>query len=228
MTYVSGTTINAESTLTFDGLSLRNGPGDWYSNSIHMMSNVYAEDSLIIGDVAEADTIADISFKVMSATNLVLGDGDNTFQGTVAFNGDLILKEDTNIRLDHTLAANQSSGIILPGIGTGTVVVNNVYYLNSSSAWTLTDADADTSATNLIAYANSSGTGSANRMVLQGIVFDLAHGFAVGAPIYLSNTPGALTVTVPSATADIARVVGYAITADEIYFKPDNTWVKIA
>tara|TARA_R110000737_G_C14166583_1_gene410583 strand:- start:13 stop:507 length:495 start_codon:yes stop_codon:yes gene_type:complete len=164
----------------------------------------------------------------MSEINLQLGDGENIFRGTTEFTKDIILTGDTNIRLDTSIAANQSSGIILPSIGTGSVTVNNVYYLNSSSAWTLTDADADTSATNLIAYANSSGTGNANRMVLQGIVFDLAHGFAVGAPIYLSNTPGALTTTVPSATADIARVVGYAITADEIYFKPDNTWVKIA
>ena len=37
-----------------------------------------------------------------------------------------------------------------------------------------------------------------------------------------------IAVPTPSGTADCVRVVGYAITSDEIYFCPDNTWVKVS
>ena len=65
-------------------------------------------------------------------------------------------------------------------------------------------------------------------MLLQGIVFDSSHGFTIGEPLYLSVTPGALSISPPTGNNDVARIVGYAITSDEIYFKPDNTYVQIS
>ena len=167
-----------------------------------------------------------MDFIVMATNNLSLEDGNNVFKGNVEFNDDITLIGDSNIKLDTSIAANQSSGIMLPSIGTGSVTVNKVYYLESNSAWILADANAEGKSTGLLAYANSTGTASSSRMLLQGIVFDSSHGFTVGEPLYLSTTTeGDLTTTVPSGTGDVARIVGYAITADEIYFKPDNTYV---
>ena len=140
---------------------------------------------------------------------------------------DIALNGDANIRLDASIAANQSSGIILP-LGSTSVTVNKVYYWKASSVWELTDADTEAKTNGLLAYANSSGTASTNRMVLKGIVFDSSHGFTIGAPLYIHTTAGDLSNTAPSGTADCVRVVGYAITSDEIYFCPDNTWVKVS
>ena len=44
-------------------------------------------------------------------------------------------------------------------------------------------------------------------------------------PIYVSETAGLITQTQPTTTDVVIRIVGAALTADEMYFKPDNTWI---
>ena len=95
-------------------------------------------------------------------------------------------------------------------------------------SWSQTDADSESSSKGLIAYAKTSGSASGNRMLLQGIIYKASHGFVIGTPLYLSTTQGDLQATAPSGTNDVARVVGYPLDANHIYFNPDNTWVKIA
>ena len=70
-------------------------------------------------------------------------------------------------------------------------------------------------------------------MLVRGTV-DLAEDIvgteALGSIIYLDKaTPGAATTAAPTATGDIVRVIGYALTtgnANKIWFSPDNTWVE--
>lgn len=140
--------------------------------------------------------------------------------------GDVRLTGDTNINLDPSLSTNQTSGIVLP-FGSGTVTGGKFYYWAGLS-WSQTDADSENSSKGLIAYAKTSGSASANRMLLQGIIYKASHGFVLGIPLYLSTTQGDLQATAPSGTNDVARVVGYSLDANHIYFNPDNTWVKIA
>jgi len=65
-----------------------------------------------------------------------------------------------------------------------------------------------------------------NGVLLNGIYCKTMHGFTIGAPLYLSSSDGDFTTTVPG-SGDYARVLGYAIDSNHIYFCPDNTWVKI-
>ena len=62
-------------------------------------------------------------------------------------------------------------------------------------------------------------------MMLQGIVSAESHGFTLGAPLYVSSTPGQMTNTVPS--EGYVRIVGYATNDDQIYFDPDKTWIEL-
>jgi hypothetical protein len=205
--------------------------GDITTNGVQTFSNSSSADALLIGDTTGGDTISTIDLWVMGTSQAQVEDGAVIIQNnaTLQLNSgsDIALNGDANIRLDASIAANQSSGIVLP-LGSTSVTVNNVYYWKASSVWELTDADTEAKTNGLLAYANSSGTASTNRMVLQGIVFDSGHGFTIGAPLYIHTTAGALSNTAPSGTADCVRVVGYAITSDEIYFCPDNTWVKVS
>lgn len=103
-------------------------------------------------------------------------------------------------------------------------------YLTSSSTWALTDADAAaTAGTVMVALAAEAGTASNPlRVVLPGtFVRNDAWAWTVGGPIYLSTTAGALTQTAPSATDDVVRIVGYATTADTIYWNPSNDYITI-
>jgi len=47
----------------------------------------------------------------------------------------------------------------------------------------------------------------------------------IGAPVYASTTPGDIQVAQPSGADDVIHVVGYATTADEIYFNPSVDYI---
>jgi hypothetical protein len=51
--------------------------------------------------------------------------------------------------------------------------------------------------------------------------------WTVGGAIYLSETAGALTQTAPSTTDSVVRVLGYAVTADVIWFNPETGVVHV-
>ena len=113
--------------------------------------------------------------------------------------------------------------------GTGaSLTAGKVYYLNTSLAWTLTDANAASSATGMLGVAL--GTTVSDGLVVRGYVRNTAFTSTDGQILYLSTTTtGNLTSTAPSGALDIVRIVGYQISAtnDIIYFNPSNDWVEI-
>ena len=72
------------------------------------------------------------------------------------------------------------------------------------------------------------GSNATAGMLLQGFFYKSSHGFTIGAPLYVSNTAGAFSNSRPTGTGDYVRIIGYATSANYIYFDPDKTWVKIA
>jgi len=121
-------------------------------------------------------------------------------------------------------STNNSSGILMKR-GSTVTTQGQVYYYSSAETWALSDRNnTATQATGLLAYAlDNSSTGDG--MLLSGFIYKETHGFTIGAPLYLSATPGNITNTVP--TSGWARVVGYAVGENEIYFSPDRTWVEL-
>ena len=231
----SSSGITSDADLTFNGSSLTVGgtisstQGNFQSDGEVVMSNASSQSVLLLGDVEETDGISQIGLKAAGSMQMQIDDGSIQASSNVDLlmqGGDIRLTADTNINLDATLSSNQSSGIVLP-FGSGTVTGGKFYYWAGLS-WSQTDADSESSSKGLIAYAKTSGSASANRMLLQGIIYKASHGFVLGIPLYLSTTQGDLQSTAPSGTNDVARVVGYSLDANHIYFNPDNTWVKIA
>ena len=55
-------------------------------------------------------------------------------------------------------------------------------------------------------------------MLLQGFFYKASHGFTIGLPLYISNTAGAFSTTRPTGTNDYVRIIGYATSANYIYF----------
>ena len=227
--------ITSDSDLTFNGSSLTVGgtisstQGNYQSNAEVVMSNSSSQSTLNIGDAEETDGISLIRLKTAGSTQMTVDDGSVDLNTNVDFQvqgGDIRLLGDANINLDVSLSTGNTSGIILP-IGSGSVVGGKFYYFAGLS-WSQTDADNESSSKGLIAYAKSSGTPSTNRMLVSGIIYKASHGFILGSPLYLSTNPGDLQTTAPSGANDVARVVGYALDANHIFFRPDNTWVKIS
>jgi len=136
------------------------------------------------------------------------------------------------------LPANKAHGeIVFFGTedSSDTLAIGKLMYLATGGIWKHADADAVASCGGVMlgialgtgisdgllvnGYANISGTLTASP------VYKLTHGSA----LYVSTTPGEMTQTQPTASGDVSRVIGYAVsssTGKTIYFNPSGDWVE--
>ena len=142
--------------------------------------------------------------------------------------GPITLGENTSIALDPAGSADgKYSGITVTGTGGATIAFGDVVTLDKDdSRWELVDISVAAAATGdargLLGIAvTSSSDGGALTVLLHGIIRADANfpALTIGAPVYASTT-GDIVVTQPTTTDHVIRVVGSALTADEIYFCP--------
>ena len=186
------------------------------------------------GGVSVSDSTANTNFPVVfhdESNNLHDDTGAFTYNpstGTANIPIASIPKRKFAIPADG--AGNADGDIVY--IGTGSTVVGKIYYYKSDGSWGLTNSDDPGTATGWLAVALGTDP-DADGMLLRGTI-DLAENIvgteALGSIIYLDKaTAGAATTAAPTATGDIVRVIGYALTtgdANKIWFSPDNTWVE--
>ena len=139
--------------------------------------------------------------------------------------GDITLGENTSVVLDPTLSADgKYSGVTIIGTGGATIAFGDLIYLAvADSRWELADANAATTADRMLGIAVSTSTdGNPVTVLLMGnIRADTAFPtLTVGAPVYVGETAGDVQTTIPTGADNIIRRVGYALTADSLYFNP--------
>ena len=152
-----------------------------------------------------------------SATGLALAGGTMT--------GNITLGENTSIALDPVGSADgKYTGITVTGVAGYSQAFGDLNYLAvADSRWELADADAATTADRMLAMVVVAGTdGNACTLLLQGIIRADAKfpALTVGAPVYVGETAGEVQVAIPTGVDNVIRRVGYALTADELYFNP--------
>jgi hypothetical protein len=138
----------------------------------------------------------------------------------------------TNGQILNSIPTNDgdATGSTLGGFNCGysSSAVGDLVYLDSSSTWQKCDANT------LVLYNGLLGislqvraSGNPLLVALPGS-FVYATGFptfTIGAPIYMSETPGAVTQTAPITSDSATRVVGWAIHADKMYFFPSPDYI---
>lgn len=146
--------------------------------------------------------------------------------------GAITLGENTSIALDPAGSADgKYSGITVTGVAGTTLVFGDLVYLAAvDSRWELTDADAAATAGDVmlgICVLAAAADGSPTTILLHGIIRADARfpALTISAQVYISTTPGDIVVVQPSGTDDVIRVVGRALTADEIYFDPAEDYI---
>ena len=154
---------------------------------------------------------------------------------TVHLSVDQEITSKTQINKRQFSAVGASTGdcegdIIYFGTDAASHVAGNIYTLNSSNQWVITDADATATSIGLLAVAM--GTATTDGMCLRGMAnlnTTFAGSPANGAILYLDNaTAGAATGTAPTGNGDIVRVLGYKIgSGTRMWFNPDNTFVEV-
>ena len=129
-------------------------------------------------------------------------------------------------------ADGQFSGICESGTTGATLAFGDLVYFDvSTSTWKLCDASAEATAFGLIGICVlAAASGAATKILLYGKVRADAvfPALTIGAPVFMSETAGDITMTAPTTSAAIVRVIGYGHTADILLFNPDGTYLELA
>jgi hypothetical protein len=168
---------------------------------------------------------------VTSAIQTQLGARLPLAGGTMS--GDITLGENTGIALDPAGSADEKwSGITVSGTAGATLAVGDLCYLNSSWKWVLADADTAAGAGSValgLCILAAAGDNSATNMLLMGTMRSAALPASItgGAQLYVSQTAGDMTTTIPTGADVVVRVVGWAITTEPntIYFNPSSDFI---
>jgi len=190
--------------------------------------------AVAVGGITGLGTGVGTFLATPSSANLAAAVTDETGSGALVFgtsptittptiSGAAQLAENASIRLDAALSADGTwSGTTIAGTAGATLAFGEVCYLAAAdSRWELTDADAASTSGDVLVglcVLAAAADGDPTVMLLSGnIRADTAFpALTIGAPVYISTTPGAIQVAKPSGTDDVIRRVGFALTADSI------------
>ena len=144
--------------------------------------------------------------------------------------GDITLGENTAVVYDPALSADGKYCGITEVVTAGETVAfgNVVYFKAADSKWWKTDADAEATAGPVkIGIVVVGGNADASITIMhRGKIREDDWNWTAGDELYLdTTTAGGLTATAPSGADDVLGIVGYAQTADSIWFEPDNTYI---
>lgn len=151
---------------------------------------------------------------------------------TATLSGHQTYAENAALLYDPVLSADGTyNGEVRGGTAGAALAFGDLVYLDpTDSRWELADANsasaADGDARGIlgICVLAAAGDGSATTVLLRGIVrADTAFpALTVNAPIYVSETAGDITTTIPTTSGAVQRAVGFGWTADELYFCPNT------
>lgn len=156
-------------------------------------------------------------------------DAAQAFTGTQTWNNYTLLGETSGHLMATTLSADGKFSIAVGEIGVlgETLSVGHlVYFKAADSRWWKSDSDAEATSgpvkLAIVCVAGNAGD-SCQLMFIGKIRADsLMPALTVGAPVHIGSTAGAIQVAAP--TSGFVRVVGYADTADSIYFNPSSEY----
>jgi len=146
--------------------------------------------------------------------------------------GEVNLGENAGLVLDAALSADgKYSGIVEAGTaGEALSFGHLVYFKAADSRWWKTDANADSTAGNvrigIVVLAAGAG-GDATKILHYGKIRAdaLFPVLTIGASVYISETAGEIVVTQPVTADVIIRKIGFACTADVLFFNPSNDYI---
>jgi hypothetical protein len=183
--------------------------------------------ALNIGHASDT-TLSRSAAGVLAVEGVVIPTISSTSTLTNKTLGTTQIDENAVVKLDAALSADgKYSGYGFTGTaGTALAFGQVAYYAAADSKWELTDADAEATAGPVrIAIVAVAGAENATVTLLTSgnIREDDWNWGTIGAPVYLDTaTAGGMTLTAPSGTDDVIRIVGYVVDANTIWFCPDN------
>jgi hypothetical protein len=227
------------SALQFSDLFLASGSvlnianGDWAATHSSGILTVGTGDLRVTTAGTNTASVVTVG-GTQTLTNKTLTSPTLTTPSAFTTGGTITLAENTSIALDPAGSADGKwTGLSIAATAGYTQAFGDLVYLDpTDSRWELVDANsaaaADGDARGILGMVVSAGTdGNACTILLQGVIRADAKfpSFTINNPIYASETAGSVTQTQPTTTDVVIRVVGFALTADEMYFNPSPSYI---
>lgn len=147
--------------------------------------------------------------------------------------GDITLGENTAIALDPAGSADgKYSGITITGLAGAALTFGDLITLDKDdSHWEKVDISVAAAATGdarglLGICVLTCNENDSTKILLLGTIRadSVFPTLTIGAPVYASTT-GDVVVAQPTTTDYVIRIIGAALTADELFFNPENDWI---
>ncbi len=184
-----------------------------------------ADKKIVSAPVASYPSLVELAYVkgVTSAIQTQLGTMLLKSGGTMT--GDIILGD--NVRVDLTLptADTYCTGNMTDSFAAGySSAVGDLVFMGSAGKWLEVNADAVATCKGLIGIALEAKTDTqAMKVALPGSMVRLdAWNWTVGATLYAGETLGAIQEAIPTGADAIIKVIGFAVSADVIFFMPSS------
>jgi hypothetical protein len=126
------------------------------------------------------------------------------------------------------LTVNQSwAGDTITGVvGDSGVTFGHILYQTSDFSYDRADASAVATMIATVGLALEAGAGTAKKILIEGEICNTDWDWSAGV-IYASETLGALTQVAPVTSAAVVQIMGWALSADTMFFKPQLVTVEL-
>ncbi len=132
------------------------------------------------------------------------------------------------IDLDTGLADHSVKGITITRRADAAIALFDAGYIKSDGDIAKAKADAAGTVPALLLASAAIDSENNGSWLLWGLARDDSWNWTIGGPIYVSAaTAGALTQTKPTTAGHQVQIVGYALTADIIFWCPNSTLVEV-
>lgn len=187
-------------------------------SGITELTSVGGTDLLLIFDASSS-----YGRRRVQVSNLpFLSSTGGTLTGTLAL-GDASIKLNPSPTTD-----NLGNGMFVIGTFGEGGTISRVYTLQSDGKWWAGNAGQTTLTQGMMGLCTGTVTpNSTGNLLLNGFYRSDAWNWNVGSVIMLGTVgAGQMSQTIPGTTGEFLRVLGYAYSADVMYFNPDPTFVK--
>lgn len=226
-----------------DNISTQTSRLDTVSGAGWAVSGAYVVTSgALVTDIANLVTVSgagyagSVSFNVTSGallevSGLAYGKIANVVDDTTPQLGGNLDINEKYITVNNAMTDNLTGNGIIISWPLATNVSGGGLLVLSGNGLILADADAEATSKGLLGMAttyDTSGTAKTMPILTEGVFRRDGWNWTAGEELYIGTSAGSITSTKPSAADDIVRVAGYALTDDEIYFKPGATYVEVS
>jgi hypothetical protein len=147
---------------------------------------------------------------------------------TPQLGGNLDLNQ-KSILLDQTPSSDHTvNGLIVSGTAGEILAYGNICYYKSDGKFWKADMNASSTASGWLAYSidTSVAADASGSFLVKGYARDDSYTWTTGSVLYL-GAAGAASSTAPTGSADIVRIVGYAVDGSDIFFNPGNDYLEL-